>query len=188
MSSALAADEVAFGKDSEQITRSLRGLANLSYKQRKFDAAEALFKRELSIEENSAVLDSSAQAIILDSLGNVYFNTKRYDKAESVYEQEIKLLEAGTEQVRLTTALGELAATYEANRKYDRAEALYLRTLSLEEKQFGPENPMLEGPLWSLKELMVKLNRPTESAQFEARRQHIEQLLLQKNAAAAVTH
>ena len=188
MSLALSADEVAFGKDSEQITRSLRGLANLNYRQRNFDAAEALFKRELAIEEKSPVLNSGAQATILDSLGNVYFNTRKYDKAEAVYEREIRLLEAGTDNLRLITASGELAATYEAERKYDRAEAMYLRTLSLQEKQFGPENPMLQGPLWSLKELMVKLNRPTEAAQFEARRQHIEQLLLQKNSANSVPH
>ena len=173
---ALAADETAFGKDSPQLEQSLRGLATISYKEGKSDIAASLLQRELAIDEKSPVLNSANQVSTMSLLSMIYFGAKKYDKAEAILQSELKLLAANPEPMFLSTTLSQLAANYEADRKYDLAEKYYRQTLAVEQEKFGPQNPILMGPLWSLKELMIKMNRPDEAASFEARRQQIEQM------------
>jgi tetratricopeptide (TPR) repeat protein len=124
-------------------SRTLNNLAALYYAQGKYEQAEPLYQRALTIWEKQLGPEHSDTATSLNNLAELYRTQGKYEQAEPLYQRALAIWEKqlGPEHPDTATSLNNLAGLYDAQGKYEQAEPLYQRALAIYEKQLGPEHP-----------------------------------------------
>ena len=85
--------EKALGPDNPVVASALNNLAALYRAQGRYEAAEALLKRSLAIDERALGPDDHVFAIDLNNLAELYRNPGRYDASEPLSDCPLLLYE-----------------------------------------------------------------------------------------------
>ncbi len=131
------------GNENPQFAFSLNGLATLYYSQGKYNEAEPLYRRSLSIREKQLGENNPDFAQSLNNLAGLYISQGKYNEAEPLYRRSLSIREKqlGENHLDFAQSLIGLALLYYSQGKYKVAEPLYLRSLSIMEKQLGENHP-----------------------------------------------
>jgi tetratricopeptide (TPR) repeat protein len=131
------------GNEDLQFASSLHQLAFLYDSQGKYNEAEPLYKRSLSIREKQLGENHPDVAHSLNNLAVLYYSQGKYNEAEPLYKRSLSIVEKqlGENHPHVATSLNNLASLYSDQEKYEEAEPLFLRSLSIREKQLGKNHP-----------------------------------------------
>jgi tetratricopeptide (TPR) repeat protein len=143
------------GNEDDQFAFSLNQLAALYHSQGKYNEAEPLYRRSLSIVEKQLGENHPDVANSLNNLAVLYQNQGKYNEAEPLLLRSLSILEKqlGENHPNVATSLNNLAGLYKSQGKYNEAESLYRRSLSIWEKQLGENHPLVATSLNNLAEL-----------------------------------
>jgi tetratricopeptide (TPR) repeat protein len=143
------------GNEDDQFAFSLNQLAALYHSQGKYNEAEPLYRRSLSIVEKQLGENHPDVANSLNNLAVLYKNQGKYNEAEPLLLRSLSILEKqlGENHPNVATSLNNLAGLYKSQGKYNEAESLYRRSLSIWEKQLGENHPLVATSLNNLAEL-----------------------------------
>ena len=126
--------------------------------QGKYEQAEPLFQRALTIGEKALGPEHPDVATGLNNLAALYHTQGKYEQAEPLLQRSLTILEKalGPEHPDVAISLNNLAALYRAQGKYEQAEPLYQRALTISEKALGPEHPDVAKSLDNYADLLRK--------------------------------
>jgi tetratricopeptide (TPR) repeat protein len=146
-------------------------LAEFYRSQARYDEAEPLFTRAISMLERGGDPQRARLARPLNSLALVYRAQGFYDRAEPLCRRALTILEAlhGAEHPSTAAALGNLLAVYLAQGRYGDAGPLFRRSVELKERVLGPRNPALAGSFSNYAAFLRKTESEAEAATWEAR-------------------
>jgi tetratricopeptide (TPR) repeat protein len=152
------------GNEDPQFAFSLNQLAFLYNSQGKYNEAEPLYLRSLSISEKQLGENHPDVATSLNNLAELYRNRGKYEEAEPLYLRSLSIREKqlGENHPDVATSLNNLALLSHSQGKYNEAELLYLRSLSIREKQLGENHPSVATSLNNLAELYRSQGRYKE--------------------------
>src|SRR5271166_6459442 len=127
--------------------------------------AEPLYRRALTIDEESLGPDHPNVARDLNNLAVLLRATNRLAEAEPLYRRALAIFEKslGPEHPNTATGLNNLAELFRATNRLAEAEPLYRRALTIDEKSLGPEHPDVARDLGNLAELFRATNRLAEA-------------------------
>jgi tetratricopeptide (TPR) repeat protein len=127
--------------------------------------AEPLYRRTLSIAENSLGLDHPTVAIRLNNLAQLLQATNRLDEAEPLMRRALAISEEnlGPDYPTVAIRLNNLAGLLHATNRIDEAEPLMRRALAIDEKSFGPDHPTVATRLNNLAALLQGTSRFDEA-------------------------
>lgn len=151
----LAIREKALGHNHPSIAPLLNDLAGLAILGGRFGETEQLLVRALhTVQENSGS-DSSLIAIASHNLADFYMEQRRADEAEVFYRAALDAWKGGTRQQRLQVSakLNELGNQYLSAGRFPEAGSQFRLVIGLLEKDFGNENPHLQGARMGLEKL-----------------------------------
>jgi tetratricopeptide (TPR) repeat protein len=131
------------GNEDYQFAFSLNQLAFLYDSQGKYNEAEPLYLRSLSIRENQLGKNHPNVATSLNNLAALYHNQGKYKEAENLRLRclEIERKTLGENHPQFAASLNNLAGLYTSQGKYEDADPLHLRSLSIREKELGENHP-----------------------------------------------
>ncbi|MGB6167049.1 MAG: tetratricopeptide repeat protein [Geitlerinemataceae cyanobacterium] len=132
--------ELATEEDSELAT-DCSYLAELYESMGRYNEAEPLYVRSLSISEQQLGADHPSTATSLNNLAGLYESMGRYNEAEPLYVRSLSIREQqlGADHPSTASSLNNLAGLYRSMGRYSEAEPLYVRTLAIL-MQCLPEN------------------------------------------------
>jgi tetratricopeptide (TPR) repeat protein len=140
------------GNEDPQFAFSLHQLARLYNSQGKYNEAEPLYRRSLSIREKQLGEDHPNVAESLNNLAELYHSQGKYNGAEPLFLRSLSILESqlGENHPDIAIRLNNLALLYYSQGKYNEAEPLLLRSLSIWESQLGENHPNVAASLNNL--------------------------------------
>jgi tetratricopeptide (TPR) repeat protein/CHAT domain-containing protein len=123
--------------------KNLYTLAGLYYEIGDYGKAQHLYKRVISITEDSFGPEHPDIATCLTKLVDLYMQIADYSKAEPLLKRAISIQKKafGPEHLETSESLNYLALLYKYMGNYTRAEPLYQQALSIGEKVLGPQHP-----------------------------------------------
>ncbi len=141
---ALAIREQRSGADSHAIARSLNNLSALHDAKGETEQAVELLRRSLAITEQALGASHPDVAVALTTLAKLHFKRRDFAKADRLL---LRLLETkralGKDHPEVATVLGSLAKLRQAVNKHGPAEQLWRQSLSIRERAFAPNDPIL---------------------------------------------
>jgi esterase/lipase superfamily enzyme len=148
--------------DTTDLAMDLNNLAEVYREKGRYAQAEPLFKRALSIfEQSHDANNAESVGILLNNLALLYFNEGRDAEAEPLAVQALVLtanfvgndhltaetvlkdLTALPEHPSVAIRLNNLAGLYEDEGRYDKAEPLYKRAIAIDEKVLRTDHPIV---------------------------------------------
>ena len=131
------------GNEDPQFAFSLNQLALLYISQGKYNEAETLLLRSLSIMEKELGENHPHVATSLNNLAELYHSQGKYNEAEPFFLRSLSIYEnqLGENHPDVANSLNNLAGLYRSQGKYKVAEPLCLRSLSIYENQLGENHP-----------------------------------------------
>jgi tetratricopeptide (TPR) repeat protein len=159
--------ERRFGPDRPDVGDALSNLANLHRFAGKYDAAEPLYRRALSIVEKVSGGDHADVAPNLDRLATLHRIQKRYAEAEALLKRSLAIREKafGADDLDVCPSLENLAVLYQAEGRTADAEPYLERSLAIHEKALGPDHPQVGQSLHELARLYRTQGRAREAQQ-----------------------
>ncbi|MEM9292208.1 MAG: tetratricopeptide repeat protein [Acidobacteriota bacterium] len=142
---------------------SLRGV--LLYYLARFDEAEPLLRRALSISESSYGADHPQVAADLNNLAVLLRDTNRLSEVEPLFRRALSISESsyGADHPQVAMGLNNLAALLKGTSRLSEAEPLYRRALSISESSYGADHPQVATGLNNLAALLKDTNRLSEA-------------------------
>lgn len=130
-----------YGEKSTQYTSYLTDLASAYKNTGKYEIAEALYRKTLSLKKEAAG-ENENYALSLNQLGLLYFAEGRYNKAEECFLREYSIVKKiGKKTSTYALAAGNLALVYSRIGNYPRAEQLQLEALGVRKEISGEKHP-----------------------------------------------
>ena len=158
------------GTNPSDISAIMLATADFYHDWGKYDQAEALCQRVLTMREkaaetNSAVEEQMLLAKSLFGLAENYREWGKRDQAEAFYRRSITITEksVGEDYSDLGWPRAGLAALLAEGGKTNEAAALYERAFAVAEKNLPPNNPMLQSICKAYVALLNTMNRPSEA-------------------------
>ncbi|HMB28776.1 MAG TPA: tetratricopeptide repeat protein, partial [Blastocatellia bacterium] len=154
-------DAEAFGPQDSRLATSLHNAGELYTRLERYDEAERLLQRALSIREK--VLENAETARTICALGKLNHSRGNRDKAERLYRQSLAIREKvlGRDHPDVAESLSGLAGVLSLKR-IDEAAALARRSLSIREKALGENHPDVAESLSRLVEVTLETGKPSE--------------------------
>jgi tetratricopeptide (TPR) repeat protein len=151
----------AFGAQDSRLATSLHNAGELYTRLERYDEAERLLQRALSIREKASENAEAARTIC--ALGKLNQGRGNRDKAERLYRQSLAIREKvlGRDHPDVAESLSGLAGVLSLKR-IDEAAALARRSLSVREKALGENHPDVAESLSSLVEVTIDIGKPSE--------------------------
>lgn len=165
-----------YGDKDGRYVMSLDGLANASFNRNKFDVAERLYKKALTIRENVHPADHEDVATSANNLAAVMFKQEKYKEAEEFYNKALQIREKkdGKMSKGVANVLYQLGMVFHAQSRYERAEDFYKQALEIKNKLYGPDHVELVHLLKNYAHLLRKTNREPTAVQMEQFAKSIE--------------
>lgn len=158
-----------FGNELFTIGNSLRD-------QRRYDQAEAYYRRAETAYDRASPPQSHANSYIWGALGQLFVLQGKYDEAED----QLKKLLAWDERnappgssTVFTDLMNLESEVYLPQQKYPEAEETIRREMAIGEKLYGPDSLQVADRLEALAGVLRRLARPDEADQAEARAKSI---------------
>jgi tetratricopeptide (TPR) repeat protein len=166
---ALAIREQARGPADPGVAPILSHLAKVYVDQYRYEEAEALLARALTICEAPGH-DRSDLADVLNNLAVICREQSRFDEAERLYRRTLAILENafGEDHPEFGRILNNLAGVY-VDRDDVEAEKVLARALALKEKRLGPDHPNVAYTVENLAVVQRNLGRYPESEALHLR-------------------
>jgi tetratricopeptide (TPR) repeat protein len=141
--------------------KNLYTLAGLHYEIGDYGKAQDLYKRVISITEDSFGPEHPDIATCLTKLVDSYIQIGDYSKAEPLLKRAISIQKKalGPEHLETSESLNYLALLYKYMGDYTRAEPLYQQALSIGEKVLGPQHPDIATYLNNLAALYYEIGK-----------------------------
>jgi tetratricopeptide (TPR) repeat protein len=126
-----------------EAARLLDQTGNYLQEHARYQEAESLFLRALSMRERLLGVEHPDTATCLNNLAELYREQGKYTKAEPLFLRALQIREQklGAEHPDTATCLNNLAELYREQGKYTKAEPLFLRALQIREQKLGAEHP-----------------------------------------------
>ena len=171
------------GNEDHQFAVSLNQLALLYKYQGKYNEAEPLYLRSLSIVEKQLGENHPDFSASLNNLALLYQNQGKYNEAEPLFLRSLSIKEEplGENHPLFATNLNNLAQLYDSQGKYNEAEPLFLRSLSIVEKQLGENHPLVATSLNNLASLYNSQGKYNEAEPLFLRSLSIIENQLEEN-------
>ena len=133
----------ALGADNQETVRAMNQLANLRWRQGRFDEAEPLFREAYEASRRRLGGDHEDTMAYEMNLANVFRARGRFNEAEPLYEHnlETRLRVLGADHPGTLDAMGNLANHYQETGRYDKAETLHRRAVDGRRRVQGPKAP-----------------------------------------------
>ena len=130
-----------------RLPATLNNLALVYRFESRYDRAEALYSRSLTIFEAKYGTTSSEVAAVLQNLAICYREQGRFPDAEAKFLRALNIFIANLGPGSLKTAYvqQELGRLYLRIHNYSRAQELFEKALSSMERRFGSTSPELRG-------------------------------------------
>ena len=158
------------GPESLDAASAMEGAAACAYFQKDYATAASFYARAIELNEK---LFGPADVRIgrdLYYLASVYQLMGDFAKAEPIRLQLLKANSAnGGDGLTALGDLLELAKLYMAWDKLDKAEMYCRKSLAEREKAYGEDSPLLTDSLQMLSDVLTKLGKTAEAAQFKKR-------------------
>ena len=140
---ALEIEEAILGSESNEISSSLRLLAELYESQGNYARALPLLKRSVMIKEKVLGPDHPDMGLSLNNLASLYYSQGEYASALPLFQRALKIKEKalGPDHPDTATSLNNLALLHKSQGDYASALPLYQRSLKIREKVLGPDHP-----------------------------------------------
>jgi tetratricopeptide (TPR) repeat protein len=156
-SAALA--EKVYGKDSNNLGRSLRQLAAVLEREEKFDEARVCAERAVDIFERAFGSNSPEYAAGVSDLGTLAWYVRDLDTAVQHTKHAIAIFEvanAGQPTSDLAGQYHNLGQMTEEQGKHAEARTYFDKALAMSEKLLGPDHPRVAQTLYSIAEVDVE--------------------------------
>ncbi|MCE7925701.1 MAG: CHAT domain-containing protein [Haliscomenobacteraceae bacterium CHB4] len=142
----------AFGKEHELYATCLLKSGNTYCLMNRYDSAEPLYLKALTIREKLLGKESLAYSESLQSMGDLYYQMGRYKMCESFYTEDLLIREKllGKESFGYAESLNNLGVVYWYMNLYEKAEPLLLEALFIKSRLFGKDNSDYVGGLVNL--------------------------------------
>jgi tetratricopeptide (TPR) repeat protein len=139
---ALDTAEARYGEESPLLALDLNNLAEVYRLTRRYDEAEPLYKRAITLDE-SAGEDNPGLATSLNNLALLYRAQGRLKEAEPLYKRALVLLEKalGPSHPDVAKSLNNLAVLYRMESAPEKAQPLQERALRIAMDSLGPDHP-----------------------------------------------
>jgi len=143
----------------------------------RYQEAESLYQRALSIREQRLGPEHPDVALTLNGLARLYYDQSRYTEAVPLYQRArvIQEQQMGPEHPEVARTLNGLAIVYQEQGKYAEAEQLYQRAQRIQEQQLGPEHLDVALTLHGLANLYNRQRRYVEAESLYLRALHIRE-------------
>jgi tetratricopeptide (TPR) repeat protein len=173
---ALAIHERAQGSAHAGIAPILSHFAKVYVDQYRYEEAEALLARALTICETPGH-DQSDLADVLTNLAVICREQSRFDEAERLYRRTLAILENafGEDHPEFGRVLNNLAGVY-LDRDDVEAEKVLARALAVKEKRLGPDHPNVAYTVENLAVVQRNLGRHAEAEAL-----HLRALAIREN-------
>jgi tetratricopeptide (TPR) repeat protein len=137
----------------------------------RYEQAEELFKRALTLREQVLEPDYVAISSSLDRLATLYRYQGRYEQAERLFQRALAIKEQALppDHPDTATTLGNLAVLYRVQGRDGEAEPLYQRALAICEQALPPDHPNTATALENYAILLRVMNRPQEAQTLNQR-------------------
>jgi tetratricopeptide (TPR) repeat protein len=131
-----------FGIEHPETLASMSNLALVLGSQGKYEEAEEMHRRELTLSEKVQGTENSDTLTSMNNLGLVLDSQGKYEEAEKLHRRTLTLSEEvlGKEHPYTLTSMGSLAVVLDSQGKYKEAEQMHRRTLALSEEVLGKEH------------------------------------------------
>jgi tetratricopeptide (TPR) repeat protein len=172
---AVEIDERNLGPDHLTVAKDLNNLATLLQATNRVREAEAIYRRVLTIEEQSH--DASNVAITLNNLAQLFKMTNRLAEAEPLMRRALEIEERrlGPEHPNVARDLNNLAMLLQATNRLSEAKPLMERALEIDKQSFGPYHPNVARGLNNLALLFHDMDRFAEAEQLYLRALEIDE-------------
>jgi len=147
---ALTKAENKYGSEHPDIGVSLANLANIYFRQGRYDEAVALYAKELRIQKKLLGLDHPNIASRLNHLGQLYASRERYIEAEPLFENAVESYKLLTRRnltfnALLARSLFNLSNCYSHTGRINEALQAILNAVGIN-KRLADENPKAFNP------------------------------------------
>jgi tetratricopeptide (TPR) repeat protein len=151
----------AFGEEDHRLATTLNNLGLLYYAQKKYTEAEPLYKKAISIREQSLGKEHLMVAMSLSNLSLLYYAQKKFSKAAPICKRALSIREKLLDENHLDIALSlnNLALIYHGQEADKKAEPLCERALEIREAHLPKGHALI---LASMKNLL-KIYKALES-------------------------
>jgi tetratricopeptide (TPR) repeat protein len=162
------------GPESQEAIHAMEGIAGCAYFQKDYATAASFYARAIQLNEKLFGPTDVRMKMDLHYLASSYQLGGEFAKAEPI---RLQLLQANksNDGDGLTT-LGdtlELAKLYLDWGKLDKAEMYCRKSLAEREKVYGEDSPLIADSLQMLSDVLTKLGKTAEAAQFKKRHDDI---------------
>jgi len=149
----------------ESMILALNRLGSLYGMQHRYDDAQALFHRQLSLLEKAFGPSNPELIRPLFNLGSFERERGNYVVAENYFSRayEINVKNFGENSVRTAETLRALASVYEKQQVYDKAEPYLLRAVKASEVSVGPDDNMTLVAVWALCGMYDQWGKPDKA-------------------------
>jgi tetratricopeptide (TPR) repeat protein len=172
----LPLSEKLYGGQSPMIGPAVQDLAMLGMARKDFAGSEALFSRDLDLNRETYGENSNAVAESLLGIAHVYPAHHNYAKAEAADLRVVSISETmygGDDDYRMAIPLTTLCFVNDQWGKPDNAQPCHARLVSLEEKPFGSDSPLVSD-LTAEAQALRQLGRAEEATKIETRTKAIQ--------------
>ena len=149
----------------------LKEVASFLYLNARYEGAEPLFRRALSIQENASGPDHSDTALILNTLADLLRTKGEFVEAEHLLRKALAIQKkvSGPEHPNTASSLNTLAVLLYAKGEFEEAEHLHRQVLTIQEKASGPNHLDTALSLSNLAVLLRAKGNLNEAEHFQRR-------------------
>jgi tetratricopeptide (TPR) repeat protein len=166
---ALAMKARLFGQDELELDRIRHSLASVLNKRGKFEEAEELFLKNLSVREKYHGRQSAEVAWVLNNLV-LLLEIRNPKAAEAAARESLEIRRnLGWEPLQLAVSQNNLAAVLRYQGRYEESEALYREVLTVLEAEQGEKHRTVGFVLVGLSSTLLGLERPQEAEELARR-------------------
>lgn len=128
-----------FGSQHDLVPSMVRILALACHKQDRIADADKLFRRALTLQEQTLDRSHPALAITLCDLGTIYLAEREYGKAESLLQRALSIRESslGYDHIDVANTLCQLGDVALHDNKLTEAEKCFQRAVRIYEQMYG---------------------------------------------------
>jgi tetratricopeptide (TPR) repeat protein len=162
------------GPESQESIHAMDGIAGCAYFQKDYATAASFYARAIQLTEKLFGSTDVRVKMDLHYLANAYQLMGDFAKAEPI---RLQLLQAdkstGDDGFTMLGDTLELGKLYRDWGKFDKAEIYCRKSLAEREKTYGADSPLLADSLQMLSDVLTKLGKNAEAAQFKKRHDDI---------------
>ncbi len=171
----IAADVQSLGNTHPSVANDLSGLALFYIANKRYDDADALLTRALTIYKNTYGMSNILTIRTMATLASVKSRQSKWSEAEELYRTALSQSQTalGPNNIETARVLNDLAFLYYSQDKLKDARTFYKWAVASTEGALGDHDPLLAACLKDYAQVLRSLGDETESSAAQARAEQI---------------